>query len=73
MTHIKPESNLKCGMLQYGTVANVAMYLDVLHVKKGVEIGCGESIKDSVFGGSVLGGSVFLTSDILIRPHKPNP
>ena len=38
MTHIKPESNLKCGMLQYGTVANVAMYLDVLHVKKGVEI-----------------------------------
>ena len=27
--------------------------------------GCGESIKDSVFRGSVLGGSVFLTSDIL--------
>ena len=35
--------------------------------------GCGESIKDSVFGGSVLGVSVFLTSDILRRPHKPNP
>ena len=42
-------------------------------------IGCGESIKDLVFGGSVLGGSVFLTSDDLInripktKPLKPNP
>ena len=41
--------------------------------EKTKHVGCGESIKDSVFGGSVLGGSVFLTSDILRRPHKPNP
>ena len=35
--------------------------------------GYGESIKGSVFGNSVLGGSFYLTSDLLRQPHKPNP
>ena len=39
-----------------------------------VSMGCGESIKDSVFGGSVLEGWVFLTSDDLInRIPKTKP
>ena len=39
-----------------------------------LDIGCGESIKGSVFGSSVLGGTVFLTSDDLInRIPKTEP
>ena len=51
----------------------VSVYLKLIHALNCLATtssfwGCGESIKDSV-----LGGSVFLTSDILRRPHKPNP
>ena len=42
-------------------------------IQRRRKYGRGEPIKGSIFGVSVLGGSFFLTSDVLRRPHNRIP